>query len=190
MNAPVRSADFVPHRFTVDEVRDMVRLGVLDEGARIELIEGELVDMPADGPRHNDWSVIIGRWLFTNLGPEYAILPGSTLVLSDFNAPKPDFSIYPARRNAGVRGPDLLLAIEQADSSLARDLGWKADLYARHGLREYWVIDLEAERVHVHRAPSPEGYLHKPDPFGPEDAVEASLIPGLTLRLADLPRLG
>jgi Uma2 family endonuclease len=187
MNAPVRSVDFTPHRFTIDDVWAMVRAGVIEEGAPVELIEGELVDMPADGPRHNDWSVWIARWLFTQLGPEYAILPASTLVLSDVNGPKPDFSIYPARLpNIAVRGPDVLLAIEQSDTTLRRDLGWKADLYARHGLREYWAIDLAKEEVHVHREPSEAGYRNVLPPFRADQGAESLLIPGLVLRLADL----
>ena len=65
----------------------------------------------------------------------------------------------------------------------------KADLYARHGVRDYWVIDLNARRMHVHRAPSPDGYadVSIADAATP---VEALLIPGLVLRLADLPRVG
>lgn len=177
-----------PHRFTYDEVIAAVRAGAIGGDCRWELMDGELIDMPADGPRHNEWTGVLGRWLYSRIGPEHTILPNATLVLSERDAPSPDWQIYPSgMRNADVRGPDVLLLIEQGDSSLSRDLRVKAGLYARHGVREYWVIDLEMRRLHVHRGPTPDGYADVSPPYGAEDAVEALLIPGLVLRLSDLP---
>ena len=88
-----------------------------------------------------------------------------------------------------VRAPDVRLAIEVSDTSLTRDLRKKAELYARFGIADYWVVDVKAERLHVHRDPGPAGsadirVLER------GEAVEALLIPGLVLRLADLPRFG
>lgn len=184
-------AETIPHRFTVEDMWAMVRAGVLDEDASVELIEGELIDMPPDGPRHVAWSSGLGFWLYPSLDrSRYAIVPGSTLVLSERNGPKPDWYVVPAGfdfRTGG--GRQVLLAVEQADSSLRRDLGWKADLYARHGVRDYWVIDLEAKRLHVHRIPRVGRYTDV-RVFEPDQHVEALLIPGLILRLADLTQAG
>ena len=191
MNAIVPKSELVPHRFTVDDVRAMVRAGVIEEGARVELIDGELVEMPSDGPLHNRWSSALGYWLFPALRPDrYAIVPGSTLQLTDNLSLKPDYYVYDAALNElDVRGPDVLLAIEEADSSLRKDLGWKAKLYAQYGLRDYWVMDLNAKRVHVHRDPLADTYSSI-EVFGPDEPITALLIPGLTLRLSDLPRVG
>lgn len=104
--------------------------------------------------------------------------------------PSPDFHVYPAALSEGqVHGPEMLLIIEQADSSLSRDLGSKAALYASHGVHDYWVIDLNERRTHVHREPSPEGYASI-QVFERDQAVRALLIPGLSLRISDLPRVG
>ena len=118
------------------------------------------------------------------------MVPGSTLVLSDLNAPKPDWYVFPAALpTAEVRGPNVLLAIEQSASTLAYDLGGKADLYARHGVREYWAIDLAARRLHVHLDPAPEGYgVRRRVPA--DQAVRPTLLPHLELRLDDLTRVG
>jgi len=189
MNAPFQAADFIHHRFTVADVRAIIDTGVLDPDARIELIDGGLIDMPADGPRHNDWTISLGRWLQRNMGDEYAVLPGSTVVLSDDNAPKPDWCVFPADvATVDLRGTDILLAIEQSDTSLIRDLGWKADLYARFGVQDYWVIDLATHVVHVHREPSANGYksLRR---HGRDEPVEVLLIPGLVLRTGTLTRI-
>ncbi len=190
MNAIVPSGELIPHRFTVADVRAMVKAGVVEEGARVELINGELVEMPADGPLHNRWSNALGFWLFGSLDPElYAVVPGSTLVLSDTLSLKPDYYVFPAWiDDQDLRASDVLLAIEEADTSLRRDLGWKAGLYASHGVRDYWVVDLNAQRTHVHREPGPDGY-GSVEVFERDQAVAALLIPGLSLRLADLPRV-
>jgi Uma2 family endonuclease len=156
-------------------------MGVLDRSIKTELIDGELYDMAADGPIHRDWSDEIGRWLHRHLDETHRIIPSSTLVLSPDNAPMPDWYVYPA--SVGTRevaGPDVLLLIEQSDSSLSYDLRQKAALYARYGVRDYWVIDLRTSRITVHREPSPDGYgftkRHQP-----EDMVEPLLLPGLVL---------
>lgn len=190
MNAPLRQADYVPHKLTVDDAVQLEHSGSFGH-AKAELIDGVIYLMPMDGELHQDWTAALGRWLFGALGPEYVIMPGTTLRLGPHDGPSPDWYVFSAElETARVHGADVLLCIEQSDSSLSRDLQFKADLYARNGVREYWVIDLKARRLHRHRDPSPEGYRDIPPPFGPEDRVEALLIPGLSLRMADLPRVG
>lgn len=196
MNAVARSsefsrfaADFKPHRFTVSEVLEMVRAGFLTD-RRIELIDGDIYDMPADGPLHGSWSAQLNWWINSALGLRYAIVPNATLRLGDNDLPSPDWYVFPRSIPVEqVEGDDVLLAIEQADTSLRRDMTQKAALYARFGVRDYWVVELEAERVHVHRDPGPDGYASVRT-FERDQAVEALLIPGLSLRLSDLPRVG
>lgn len=184
-----RPADYTPHRFTVEEVFAMTRSGMFAD-ARIELINGEIFDMPADGPLHVSWSAQLNWWINSALGLRYAIVPNATLRLGERDLPSPDWYVFPRSLPvATVGGGDVLLAIEQADTSLRRDLVLKAALYASHGVRDYWVIDLEAERVHVHRDPGPDGY-GSVEVLERDQTAEALLIPGLALRLADLPRVG
>lgn len=181
-----RSAEPTPHLLTTGDVWAMVQAGVIEEGAKVELIEGVLYDMPADGEENLDWAARIGRWLYRSIGETHGIIPGMNLFLSDISAPKPDWWVFPrAMRPAQVRGPDVLLAIEQSWSTLRYDLGEKADLYARHGVREYWVIDLNEPRVLVHRDPV-AGRYPEPTPYLAEEAVDALRVPGLRLRLSDL----
>ena len=147
--------------------------------------------MPHDGALHRRWSAALTDWLAEALDRKrFTHIFATTLELSDFSAPSPDVQIYAREmREEDVRGETVLLAIEQADTSLKTDLRLKADLYARHGVRDYWVIDLNARRIHVHRSPGEDGYAD----VTVHDAaarVEALRIPGLALRIADLPRLG
>ncbi|MFZ4072059.1 MAG: Uma2 family endonuclease [Caulobacterales bacterium] len=191
MNAPLPPRSPArPHRFTMDDLRAMVAAGVIEEGAKIELIEGELVDMAAEGGRHTDWVSAVGRWLISGLDLSFVVVPGSTLPLSEMVGPKPDWWVFPAAlRTEDVRGPDVLLAIEISDSTLAYDLGEKAALYARHGVRDYWVVQVETRQLYVHRDPAADGYGYRCR-FEADDSVAALLIPNLSLALKDLPRVG
>jgi Uma2 family endonuclease len=192
MNAPVKPplAPAQPHRFTMDDVRAMVHAGVIAEGAKVELIEGEIIDMAAEGGRHTDWVYAFLRFLSANLAEDFVIVPGSTLRLSMESGPKPDWWVFAASLDTeAVRGPDVLLAIEVADTTLAYDLGPKAELYARHGIRDYWVVDVAARQLYVHRQPAEAGFGYR-QRFEAGDAVDALLIPGLSLRLDALARVG
>lgn len=175
-----------PRLFTYDELMTMSEAGLFED-ADVELIEGVIYEMPSDGQLHNEWTVRLVEWLVENNDGRYRVLPASTVKLSDRNAPKPDFALYPRHlRNRDVHGPEMLLAIKESHTTLRTDLRDKAALYARHGVREYWVIDLVQRLLHVHRGPTADGYTDTPPPFGAEDAVEALLVPGLILRIADL----
>jgi Uma2 family endonuclease len=191
MNAITRTIgqtdELKPHRFSVQDMYAMIAAGVLEEGGREELIEGALIEMPADGPRHKQLSSDLTFWLARQLDPNrYTVVPNATLRLSDFDAPSPDWCVSPAAIALDdLRGADALLVIEQSDSSLRRDLGWKAALYARYGVRDYWVIDVERREIHVHRDPSVDGFGFRKR-FSAAEAVDALLIPGLALQLSRL----
>lgn len=192
MNALI--ADYVSkarHRITLAEARAMQAAGVFGD-RDFELIDGELIDMGGDGGRSINWNAAIGRWLYDGLRerPDLVVVPDKTLALSDVDGPKPDFWVFPdaIANPEDVRGPDVLLAIEVSDRTLEKDLGPKAKLYETFGVREYWVIDCAARRVFAHRL-GQTGY-GVPLVAEAQDSLTAALIPGLTLRLDRLPRIG
>ena len=177
-------AEPAPHRFSVEDFYAMMKAGVIEEGDRQELIDGEVIDMAGDGPRTLAMTSAIFIWLARGIETaRFRVFPNATLVLSKFNAPSPDWWVAPVTVPiADLRGPDALLVIEQSDTTLAGDLGRKARLYAAHGVRDYWVIDLERREVHVHRDPAEHGY-GSITVITADAAVETLLIPGLTLCL-------
>ncbi len=196
MNALVRSPEFAlpaeprRHRFTLDEVLAMQAAGLLGDH-RTELMDGEIIDMPADGELHQQFSIQLTKWLATRLDLScYDFVGSTTLKLNEEWAPSPDFRVFSSQAD-GTRlaGEDVLLAIEEAHSSLRYDLREKAAAYAAYELRDYWVIEVERRRIHVHREPGPDGY-RSVEVFERDHPVSALLIPGLSLRLADLPRVG
>jgi Uma2 family endonuclease len=119
----------------------MERAGILDDEVGYELWEGEIVPMSPKKNRHEIWKRQVDRWLQRGLPDAFAVAVEPSLYLSDVTFLEPDILIHDTRlAPEDVRGADVLLAIEISDSSILRDLGPKARLYARHGVRVYWVL--------------------------------------------------
>ena len=150
------------HRLTVRDYHRLGEAGVLGENDRVELLEGQLVDMSPIGPRHALTIDVLNRLLPVALGEQAWLRVQNPIVLNDDSEPQPDVTIvrYPWRGfpDAHPQPPDILLLIEVADSSLEFDLGAKLELYARAGIREFWVVDLTSNRVLVHRNPRDGAY--------------------------------
>src|SRR5579872_3333170 len=173
------------HLFTGEDVLRMMKAGLLLEGGKFELIEGEIIDMPSEGDAHLALKVALNRFLARALPDAIGLVPDGTLRLGEADWPEPDLYLYPASMQPGaVRGPDTLLVVELSDSTVAHDLNRNAELYRRHGVREYWVVDLNRRVTHVQR----EGGAW-PEPAVPLTAtLGPRLIPGLSVTIADLWR--
>lgn len=171
-------------RFSAADVQIMLKCGVLKNGERIELVWGELVEMSPQGPLHWDLTQQIVLWLFRNTPQELAAAADGPLRLDEHNEPEPELFLYPAGlRVNDVRGADVVLVVEVSHSSLSYDLGVKASLYADHGVREYWVVDVENHRTLVHRLRGKEGY-GEPEAVGFDAPLSAP--GGRALIIADL----
>lgn len=174
------------HLFTVDDVLRMIETGILPEKARVVLRGGELIDMPSEGARHSNVKSDLIQLVSAQSYGKYRVGADTPLRLTDHEWPEPDLFVIPgAIRPASARGPDTLLVVEVADTSLAEDLGENAALYARHGVREYWVLDVANAIVHVHTL-RPDGTFGAPQKRGADEAVSASLAPDVTVKLADI----
>lgn len=137
----------------------MVEAGILLEDERLEILDGEIVEMSPKGYRHEGLKGAINR-LWGRACPDgFDYMPETGLYLSDRTYLEPDFVVFHARDSlAGLSGPEVLLAIEVADSSLAYDLRRKPAIYASFGVHELWVIDVERRVTHIHREPDEAGF--------------------------------
>lgn len=149
------------HKFTVDEYHWMGRVGILCEDARVELIEGEIIEMTPIGGRHA-WCVnVITRILITLLGERAFVSIQNPVRLDDQSEPQPDVAVLrpeAERRRDVPHASEALVLIEVADSSLAHDRRNKLPLYAKSGIPEVWIVDLTRDRVEVYREPGRDGY--------------------------------
>lgn len=189
MNAITLLQDTPRHKLTLDDVRQMMESGVLDRTCKYELIDGAVFDVPAENPPHIDAKSEIIAHLVRSLPAEYFVAADSTLRLSPSDAPSPDAYVFPARiETADLRPGQVNLVIEVADTTLGDDLGVKADLYARHGVQEYWVVDIARRVILVHRERAGERWA-APREIGADETARCASIRELTLRLADLKRV-
>ncbi|MBO9544945.1 Uma2 family endonuclease [Caulobacter sp.] len=188
MNAFARALETSEqHRFTLDDVLRMQEAGILDEDARVELIDGVLVEMASEGSLHGWLKLQIAKRFSALGGDTVEVVVDTTLRLAPTYAPDPDIHVYDASLPfTGIDGANVGLIVEIAQSTVTKDLTLKAELYAEYGVRDYWVVDVNTDTVIVHRDPADGGYRDVVR-YTAQDTVTALVLPDVTLRLADLP---
>lgn len=146
------------HLITVDAFHRMGETGILGPTDRVELIDGEIIDMSPIGALHAAIVDVLARHFVRCAGESVFVRCQNPLHLDAISEPEPDIAILRPRADLYTTshpGPaDVLLVIEVADTSLAYDLGTKVPLYARHGIPEVWVIDAATRRTRVFRRPA------------------------------------
>lgn len=149
-------------RFTVDEYYRMAEAGVLGPEDRVELIDGEIIEMAPIGSRHAACVVALTQLLSAQAGNEALVSVQNPVRLNDLSEPEPDLMLLRPRADryaGGHPGPDdVLLLIEVADTTQAFDQNVKVPRYAAAGISEVWLVDLGAGVVEVYREPGAGGY--------------------------------
>jgi Uma2 family endonuclease len=178
------------HRFTLDEYHRMGETGILGEDARVELIEGEIIEMSPIGSRHAGTVARIHHLFSIRLLDQAVVwIQNPLLLVRHQSEPEPDVMLLAPRADFYTSGlpepPDVRLLVEVADSSLLYDRRTKFPLYARSGVAEAWLVDLDSGRLEVHRAAGGAGYrdvrvLRADEMFSP------TAFPDLSITLRDL----
>lgn len=147
---------------TVAEYHRMGEAGILTHEDRVELIEGELIAMAPIGSNHSGTINSLNRALVQAAGDRGVVGVRNPVRLNNLSEPQPDFSIMKPRdddyQHATPRPEEVLLLVEIADSSLGYDRTVKRSLYARHGIPEFWIVNLVAGEVEVCRGPEGDTY--------------------------------
>jgi Uma2 family endonuclease len=141
----------------VEEYMRLSEAGAFDD-EKVELLDGVVVKMTAQGPKHLALMAFMNRLLARRLPDDYRVVPQCTHRLSEYSAPEPDFAVVTARSVRALESERAAWLVEVAVSSIHKDLGLKAHLYAAAGVAEYWVVDANSDTVIVHLDPSPDGY--------------------------------
>lgn len=154
---------FRRHLLTVDDFYRMAEAGVLAPDARVELIEGEIIEMAPQRSLHAATVNELATRLHKVVGDSVRITCQTPLRLSPRSEPEPDLMLLRPRDDGYAvshPGPaDVLLLIEVADTSARYDREIKLPLYARHGVAEVWIVDLQAGLLRTHRRPDAGDYL-------------------------------
>ena len=177
------------HRLDVDAYYKMAEAGILTDPQRVELIDGEIIDMPAIGSPHAATTNRLARFFSRALRDEVALVNvQSPLRLDAYNEPEPDVMLLRPRLD-GYRADhpgaaDVLLLVEVSESSLAYDRSTKLALYTKFGVPEVWIVDLLGGAVEVYREPKEGAYALRERLTGAP--LAPALVPGATIDVAGL----
>ncbi len=177
------------HRITVDEYYRMAEVGLLAPDARVELVEGEIIDMAPTGTSHGRVVDRLTR-LFVRAVEDLAIVRIQGAVLLDRGSmPQPDVAVLaPSADDYGTNHPspaDIRLIVEVSDSTLRYDRDVKVPLYARHGIPEVWIIDVQNCELKWYRAPQAGSYLEQGATNDPGE-MQIPALPGIGVDLTGL----
>lgn len=182
------TVDPLKHLITVDEYEAMGASGIFPPDQRLELIEGEIIEMAPIGPPHASTVARLNRLLVQAYGELALVWVQNPVRLSDVSEPQPDLAVLRSRADFyGQRHPnpgEVMLAVEVADTTLRWDRSVKAPLYARSGVIELWVVDVNERTVEVCTSPGESGYseVHT---LGVDDEITVSGLDGVVIRVAD-----
>ncbi|MBD1863795.1 MULTISPECIES: Uma2 family endonuclease [Trichocoleus] len=145
-------------QFTVAQYHQMVEAGILTEDDRVELLEGEIIEMSPIGRRHAACVDRLNRLFSDRLRERAIVRVQNPVELSDRSEPQPDIALLKPRPDfyeAGHPQPqDILLLVEVADTTVEFDREIKIPLYAKSGVREVWLVDLNQNAIAIYREPS------------------------------------
>jgi Uma2 family endonuclease len=159
---PSQSTAPAKHRFTIEQYYKMAEVGILGIEERTELIEGEIIEMSPIGAKHAGSINRLNRKFSSIVGDRAIIAVQNSINLNDYSEPQPDLAILRWREDFYTQSlpttSEIFLLIEVADSTLKYDREVKAPLYAKAGIPELWIVNLEAQVFEVYRQPSETGY--------------------------------
>jgi Uma2 family endonuclease len=166
------------HRLTVADYYRMAEVGILQPDARVELIEGEIIDMPPIGSRHAGTVDQLASCLRRAVDERAIVRVQNPIRINEHSEPEPDIALLRPQaefyKTSHPRPSDTLLVIEVSETTFRYDRDVKTALYARHEIPEVWIIDLESQRLLRYRDPRDGAYTRKDRPdTGTAIAIEA-----------------
>ena len=145
------------HRWTVAEYHRMAEVGLLHEDSRVELIDGEIIEMAPIGSEHAGHNNYLMSCLAHRLYGKAVVAGQNPVILGGYEEPQPDIALLRWRndyyRTAHPHAEDVLLIIEISDSTLRYDHDVKIPLYAKNGIPEVWLLDIQNRQLEIQREP-------------------------------------
>jgi Uma2 family endonuclease len=143
-------------RWTRDEFYRLADLGCFDQ-RRVELIEGEIIEMPVPKPPHVMSIILSEHVLRTVFGTGFVVRTQSPINVSIMSDAQPDLAVVPGSPRDYIEHPtSALLVVEVSETTLAYDRGRKGSLYAAGGIADYWIVNLVDRQLEVYRDPVPD----------------------------------
>jgi Uma2 family endonuclease len=174
--------------FTVDEYYRMAEIGILSEDDRVELIEGEIINIAPMGDRHANCLRRLDTLLNRRLRETALASTQCPIHINDLTEPEPDIALLKMRDDFYAEHPraqDVLVAIEVSYPSTEYDRGVKLPLYARAGITEAWLVDLIEETIEVYTQPV-NGEYRRTERVKRGEPLASLAVPGLELAVNDV----
>jgi Uma2 family endonuclease len=147
---------------SVKDYHRMAEVGIFRPDERVELLDGQIIDMAAKGTAHSAAMTRLERLLRNRLGDRVLLRLQDPIELNDFSEPEPDIAVVQFHpldyEDHHPTAAEVYFLIEIADTSLKYDRTVKAPVYASSGIPEYWVLDVIARKLHVYRLPTADRY--------------------------------
>lgn len=172
--------------FTVSEYNRMTEAGILTEDDRVELIEGEIVEMRPIGSRHAASVNRLNMLLGGQVGQSYIVSVQNPIIVGDYSEPEPDLAVLRWRKDFYAqelpRPADVLLVIEVADTSVEVDRNVKIPLYARAEIPVIILVNLPKELIEIYSEPA-HGQYQSVEIFRRGDLFQLDALPLLNLKV-------
>jgi Uma2 family endonuclease len=175
------------YRWTVEEYEELGRAGIFDENDRVELLNGEIIVMSPIGIRHATAVRLLNNFLARSSRGRYEVDPQNPFNLDDASQPRPDLTLLDPAVTIERRRPepaDLFLVIEVSDSTLRYDREDKRPAYARNGVREFWILNLQDQVLEIFRDPA-DGAYRESRTLVADETIAPLAFPDLILRVGD-----
>jgi hypothetical protein len=176
-------------RYSVDDYEEMIRLGVLTENDRVELIRGEIVPKMPIGPKHAGCAKRMNRLFTLTLG-EAAVVANQDPVRLPDSEPEPDISLLRPRADFYASGhpqpPDIFLIVEISDSTLADDRNIMLPMYTEAGIIEFWIVNLVDDCLEVYRGPRPDGTYQERRILRRGESTDIAALPGVVVAVDEV----
>jgi len=185
------SAVYTPTRYklSIEDYRKLGEVGILSADSRVELIEGEIIQMAPIGVSHL-WAVTrLTRFLMQAVGTRAEVSPQNAIVLPPDSVPQPDFTLLrvpvPGKALRVPLPEDVILVVEVSDTTLRYDRGTKLRLYAQAGIAQYWIVDANKQRIENYGDPA-DGTYRKKSMHERGDTVAIAQLPGAIVAVSDV----
>ena len=181
--------DVSPRPFSVAEYHRMADAGILTEDDRVELLEGVIVLMSPQNEPHAHAIVLLNETLVLQVTGRYRVRPQLPLTIGDRSEPEPDLAVLPLPEPGGPASSrhGALLVIEVATDSLRKDRLVKSRIYARAGVPEYWIVNVDERCVEVSRQPDiAAGVYRASSKAEPGEILRSSAVDGVAVTVAEL----
>ncbi|MFN0110905.1 MAG: Uma2 family endonuclease [Blastocatellia bacterium] len=189
VNLPEEIVEPSLRRFTVEEYYKMVEAGVLHEGEKVELIEGEIIAMSPQGTKHASSGSRTGDYLRELLGRRVIVRSQMPIHLDDMSEPEPDIVValpdedYYSDHHPTP--PEILMVMEVSYSTLDFDRKRKSRVYANAGIRQYCLLNLQARELEDYQQPSADGYRSK-QTYAESESFTLAAFPKISVKVAAL----